>query len=133
MAGPAGRFSETEVWAIVALNAGDRHKALELKKQAGPYDKGSIASLYVRGLPCLKAGQATDAVAEFQKILALYDLEPGSPLMSMARLGLARAYAAQGETSNARKNYQDFLALWKDSDLASTTLKQVQADYAKLQ
>ena len=53
--------------------------------------------------------------------------------MSMARLGLARAYAAQGDTSNARKNYQDFLALWKDSDLASTTLKQVQADYAKLQ
>jgi len=51
LAGPAGRYSETEVWAIVALNAGDPHKALELKKQAEPYDKGSIASLYVRDWP----------------------------------------------------------------------------------
>jgi len=33
----------------------------------------------------------------------------------LAQLGLARAYALQGDTPKARAAYQDFLALWKDA------------------
>jgi eukaryotic-like serine/threonine-protein kinase len=34
----------------------------------------------------------------------------------LARLGLARAYAMQGDTAKARAAYQDFFTLWKDAD-----------------
>jgi eukaryotic-like serine/threonine-protein kinase len=50
----------------------------------------------------------------------------------MARLDLARAYALQGDTPDARKAYQDFLALWKDADPDVPVLMAAKAEYAKL-
>jgi cytochrome c-type biogenesis protein CcmH/NrfG len=35
------------------------------------------------------------------------------PFAALARLGLARAYAMQGNTAKACAAYQDFLTLWK--------------------
>jgi hypothetical protein len=34
----------------------------------------------------------------------------------LPHLGLGRAYALQGDTAKSRAAYQDFLALWKDTD-----------------
>ncbi len=53
--------------------------------------------------------------------------------MRRARLGLARAYALQGDTPKARTAYQDFLTLWKDADSDVPILKQARAEYANLQ
>jgi len=50
----------------------------------------------------------------------------------LAQLGLARAYAAQHDSANARTAYQDFFALWKDADPDIPPLKEAKADYAKL-
>ena len=55
-----------------------------------------------------------------------------SPIGALARLGLARAYAMQGDTAKAKTAYQDFLALWKDADSDIPILKQAKAEYAKL-
>jgi eukaryotic-like serine/threonine-protein kinase len=55
------------------------------------------------------------------------------PLGSLARLGLARSYALQGDGAKARAVYQDFFALWKDADPDIPILKQAKAEYAKLQ
>jgi len=55
-----------------------------------------------------------------------------STLDTLARLGLARAYALQGDTATARAKYQDFLTLWKDADPDIPILKQAKAEYAKL-
>jgi hypothetical protein len=38
-----------------------------------------------------------------------------------------------GDMDQARKHYQDFLALWKDADPDTPMLKQAKAEYAKLQ
>jgi len=54
------------------------------------------------------------------------------PWGALARLGLARAYAMQGDTAKARAAYQDFLTLWKDADLDVPVLKEAKAEYAKL-
>jgi eukaryotic-like serine/threonine-protein kinase len=55
------------------------------------------------------------------------------PLNSIARVGLARAYALQRDTNKARAAYLDFLALWKDADPDLPILKQAKAEYARLQ
>ena len=51
---------------------------------------------------------------------------------ALARLGLARAYALQGDTAKTRVAYQNFLSLWKDADHGIPILKQAKAEYAKL-
>jgi hypothetical protein len=51
---------------------------------------------------------------------------------ALARLGLARADAMQGDPAKARAAYQDFLTLWKDADSDLPILRQAQAEYAKL-
>ncbi len=59
--------------------------------------------------------------------------EMNFPWGALARLGLARAYAIQGDTAKAKAAYQDFLTLWKDADPGIPILKEAKAEYAKLQ
>jgi eukaryotic-like serine/threonine-protein kinase len=121
------------VQAIVALTVGDAAKAIELLKPANAYDKAQTGVPYVRGLAYLKAGQGLEAALEFQKILALRNHAPSDPLMSLAHLGLGRAYALQRDFPKSRTAYQDFFALWKDADPDIPILKEAKAEYAKLQ
>jgi len=118
--------------ATVALNTGDSKKALELMKPALSYDKATTISLYIRGMAYLKSGDGADAAAEFQKILVLSNYAPTDLLMPFARLGLARAYAMQGDAAKAKSAYQDVLGLWKDADPGLPMVSQVKAEYAKL-
>ncbi len=53
-------------------------------------------------------------------------LEPGHVLE------LARLLAETGDTEAAKKEYQRFLALWKDADPGVPILQQAKAEYAKL-
>jgi serine/threonine protein kinase/tetratricopeptide (TPR) repeat protein len=119
--------------ATVALNTGDARKALELMKPALSYDKATPISLYIRGMAYVKAGDGAGAAGEFRKILALYNYAPTDLLMPCARLGLARAYALQGDTAKAKSAYQDILGFWKDADPDLPVVKQVKLEYAKLQ
>ena len=121
------------VHAIIAMNHGDAAKAITLLESAQPYDKADTSTLFLRGQAYLKAQRAADAAGEFQKVLALKPLHPLDPFISLAHLGLARANAMQGDKSKARVAYQDFLAIWKDADPDVPLLKEVQAEYAKLQ
>jgi hypothetical protein len=52
---------------------------------------------------------------------------------ALARAGLARAYAMQGDKVKAQAAYRDVLALWKDADPDIPILKPAKAEYAKLQ
>jgi hypothetical protein len=54
------------------------------------------------------------------------------PLAALARLGLARAFAAQGDTTQARAAYQEFLRLWNDADPDIPVFVAARAEYAKL-
>jgi eukaryotic-like serine/threonine-protein kinase len=55
------------------------------------------------------------------------------PIMPLGRVGLARAYVMAGDKARARVAYQDFFALWKDADPDVPVLRDVKAEYAKLQ
>jgi hypothetical protein len=73
------------------------------------------------------------AAKEFQKFIDHREIVVNFPWGALARLGLARAYAMQGDTAKAKTAYQDFLTLWKDADPDIPILIAAEAEYAKLQ
>ena len=88
--------------------------------------------MYVRGEAYLRLRNGAKAATEYQKILDRRGVAPSSPLYSLARLGLGRAYALQGDSAKAKAAYQDFFAMWKDADPDVPILKEAKAEYAKL-
>jgi hypothetical protein len=88
--------------------------------------------VYVRAEAYLSAQQGATAAAEFQKILDHRGLLWNCATGALAHLGLARAYAIQGDTAKARAAYQDFLTLWKDADANIPILIAAKSEYEKL-
>jgi eukaryotic-like serine/threonine-protein kinase len=126
----------------IALGRRDFVRAIEELKISAPYELGqpgdtsftpSLYPVYVRGEAYLANHQSSEAVVEFQKILDHRWIVVNEPIGVLAHLGLARAYALQGETIKARGAYQEFLTLWKDADADVSVLKEAKAEYAKLQ
>ena len=73
------------------------------------------------------------AAAEFQKFIDHRGIVGNFPLGALARLGLARAYDMQGDSTKVKAAYQDFLTFRKDADPDVPILQQAEAEYAKLQ
>ena len=125
--------------AAVALQKNDPNRAIELLKQTSAIELGQPSQLnlylcpvYLRGEAYLMLHDGAAAAAEFQKFIDRYGLVGNFPWGSLARLGLARAYALQGDTVKARAAYQEFLTLWKDADSDLPIYQQAKAEYAKL-
>ena len=115
-----------------ALNALQAASAIELGLIPFVANLSCLYHVYVRGEAYLAAGQGSAAAAEFQKILDRSGIVWNCWTGALAHLGLARAYAMQGETAKARAAYQDFLTLWKDADADVPVLIAAKAEYAKL-
>jgi eukaryotic-like serine/threonine-protein kinase len=126
------------VRARLALNKGKAAEAIEDLVITAPYELGSSTDcpfiwtimypVYVRGEAYLTARRGNEAAAEFQKILDHRGLVFNQPTLPLAQLGLARAYALQGNTSKAKAAYQDFLTLWKGADPDIPVLRQAKAE-----
>jgi len=115
--------------AVVALEAVAPYEFGE----PPPFQIGTIYAAYIRGEAYLASHDGATAAREFQKFLDHRGLVVNYPLASLARLGLARAYALSGDTAKAKATYQDFLKLWKDADPDTPVLKEAKAEYAKPQ
>jgi eukaryotic-like serine/threonine-protein kinase len=121
------------VQAALALREGKPQQAIDSLASAKSYEsvKGSeLIVTYLRGEAYLALRQGAQAVLEFQKMIDhpsidLYDV----PRNVLPRLGLARAYAMQGDKTKARTAYQEFLNLWKDADPDIPILKQAKQEY----
>ena len=129
--------------AAIALDGKHPEKAIELLQAALAYElgqpppgaqvEGSLYPVYVRGDAYLAAGQGQQAAAEFQKLIDHPGIVVNFVLGVLAHLQLGRARALSGDKESARKDYQDFFALWKDADPDIPILKQAKAEYSKLQ
>ena len=109
--------------AAIALGQGDAARAIELLDGAAKFERsitytfgGSLYPAYVRGEAYLKAGRATDAQREFQKVIAARGLVGNSIHGVIAHLHLARAQMLAGDRDAARESYDRFVNLWKDAD-----------------
>ncbi len=135
------RYWLPTIRAGVALERKDANRAIELLKVAGPIELGPgggtltilMCPAYLRGEAYLMLHDGERAAAEFQKFIDHRGLVVNFPWGALARLGIARAYAMQGETAKARAAYQDFLTLWKDADPDVPILRKAKAEYARLQ
>jgi eukaryotic-like serine/threonine-protein kinase len=150
--GLAKRYSEDTLvqkyWlpsirAAIELSRNGADKAVEILQIAIPYELGTptpptqtigavFYPIYLRAEAYLKLRQGKEAATEFQKILDHRNLVVNFITGALAPLGLARAYALQGDTMRARATYNDFFSLWKDADPDIPILKQAKAEYAKL-
>jgi tetratricopeptide (TPR) repeat protein len=120
------------IQAVIGMDHGNAAKAIDLLESAKPYDRANLSVLFIRGQAYLKANRASDAEREFETIIALKNPYPADPVISLAQLGLARAYALAGDKDKSRTAYQNFLALWKDADPDIPILQQAKDEYAKL-
>jgi serine/threonine protein kinase/Flp pilus assembly protein TadD len=121
------------VRAAQELPHGNAAQALDALQPALRYEAAAeFWPQYVRALINLKLNKSTEAAVEFQKILDHRGQAPLSVLYPLADLGLARAATLQGDTSKARKAYQDFFALWKDADADIPILIKAKQEYEQL-
>jgi Flp pilus assembly protein TadD/predicted Ser/Thr protein kinase len=121
------------VKAVLELNRGNTARAIDLLDGAMLYGRSNNGVLYVRGVAYLKAGRGAEAEQAFLRVIELKPLYYGDSVAALAQLGLARAYALQGDKVKSRIAYQDLLAIWKDADPDFAPLKTAKAEYAKLQ
>jgi eukaryotic-like serine/threonine-protein kinase len=122
-----------DIKAEIAINHGDATQAGSLLDGAMVYARVDSGTLTLRGLAYMKAKQSGDAVQAFQRVLALKYFFGLDPMVPVCQLGLARAYALQGDLPHSRTAYQDFFALWKDADPDLPLLREAKAEYAKVQ
>ena len=92
----------------------------------------NVVVFYNRARAYMAAGDQAKAVADFQTVID----NPGWPdwelFEPLSQLGLAQAYAKQGDHENSRKAYDVFFTTWKNADPNIPILRQAKADYKKL-
>lgn len=135
------------VLAIIATQQGHSSSAVDILQITSPLELGNpngemdngleLRPVYTRGQAYLRMHRGVEAAAEFRKILDHPQLVggnavAGNTVVALARLGLARAYALQGDTAKARAEYEQFLNLWKNADPEILAFQQSKAEYSKL-
>lgn len=118
--------------SIVERQRGNAAKAADLLAKAEPY-RFSLDVNYQRAQAYLAAGDSAKAVAELEKLLGNRGAGWWQVYAPLAQLGLARAYAMQGDREKSRKAYDEFFTTWKDADPDIPILRQAKTEYAKLQ
>ena len=64
----------------------------------------------------MPAGEYAKAAADFEKLIAHRGWPEWELFAPLTQLGLAQAYAKQGDRENSRKAYDAFFTTWKDAD-----------------
>jgi eukaryotic-like serine/threonine-protein kinase len=116
--------------AVCGDPTGQRLAAEQLAKYPPP-NPDAANLVYRRGLGWLRQGNGAEAAAEFQKILD-HRGRNWLPQYSLAFVGMARASALVGDTAKARRDYEDFFAIWKEADPDVPILIQARKEYAAL-
>ncbi|HYW71974.1 MAG TPA: protein kinase [Pyrinomonadaceae bacterium] len=121
--------------AFMELNRGNTAPAIDATQPAMRFELGIIPGVWlnhIRGQIYLKQKSGKEAAAEFQKIIDHPGVEPMSPFNALAHLGLARASVLTGDTVKARKEFQDFLAIWKDADSDLPVIVEARKEYEQV-
>ncbi|CAN5474115.1 MAG: protein kinase [Acidobacteria bacterium] len=121
--------------AALALRQGRAQAALDALEATRRTETGTMAGLvpvYLRAEAMLMAGSAAPAAREYQRILEHRGVDPFTPLIPLAHLGIARARALAGDAAGSRQAYEALFELWRDADADLAPLTAARAEYARL-
>ena len=121
--------------AAILLARGRPDEAIDTLRSAGPYELGSVAALvplYLRGSAYLAKRSGAEAARQFQTILDHRGVDPFSPLLPLARLGLGRSLALAGDTTESRSAYEALLRDWARADQDLPVLRAARAELTTL-
>jgi predicted Zn-dependent protease len=121
-----------EVRAVLAMRAGRPREAVAALLPARPHGNDAVMAPYLLGQAYLAAKDGARAAGAFRTAIDNRAEHPIDSLLPLARLGLARAERLQGDIADSRRDYQAFLALWKDADEDVPVLKAARAELAGL-
>lgn len=135
------KFPEDSLWqdvrgpqiqAAVALYRHKPEEAIEKLVPGIPYGLRSFDLPAMRGRAYIEARQPERAVIEFRKIVDNPGVDPLSYNFPLAHLGLARAYALDGQFAASRAEYVTFFDLWKGADPGTPALKDAHDEFGRL-
>jgi eukaryotic-like serine/threonine-protein kinase len=126
------KMCQPEFHSIIERERGNPLKAADLLAPAMQYEQDVIDIPYERARAYLSSGEHAKAEAEFAKLLSHRGWREWEVFAPLAQLGLARAYALQGDREDSRKAYDEFFITWKDADPDIPILRQAKAEYKKL-
>jgi eukaryotic-like serine/threonine-protein kinase len=126
--------------AACALNEGKWDAALRLLESTLAIEfafteticVGMMYPSFLRGEAYFGAGRYVEAQAEFQRLLDHPGIVLNFILAPLARLGVARSLAKQGDKVEARVHFDAFLALWKTADPDLPQVKEAKLDPGSL-
>ena len=122
------------VGAVLELARGNAEGAVQLLERVRPYDLGTdsqLVTIWYRGRALLALRRYGEAADEFQRLLSARLVNPNSPYLALAWLGLAEARQGTGDLTAARAGFKAFFAAWKDADADLPVLRQARKDYAR--
>jgi tetratricopeptide (TPR) repeat protein len=121
--------------AAIALFRGRAAEAIAALRNATPTELGTVAGLvpfYLRGEAHLMKREYSEAIRQYESILRHRGVDPLSPVVPLAHLGIARAQARSGDRDAARRAYEALFAMWKSADPDFPPLVAARAEYAAL-
>jgi serine/threonine protein kinase/Tfp pilus assembly protein PilF len=121
--------------ATIAIERNRPDDAIAALEASRPVETGSTAALvptYLRGVAHLARRDGVAARAEFERVLERRGVDPFAPIQPMSQLGLARAFALEGDVEKSRAAYDRLFELWRDADPDFPILQRARAEYARL-
>ena len=121
--------------AAIALFRRHPAEAIVALRNATPTELGTVAGLvpfYLRGEAHLMKREYSEAIRQYESILQHRGVDPLSPVVPLAHLGIARAQSRSGERDAARRAYDALFAMWKSADADFPPLVAARAEYAAL-
>jgi serine/threonine protein kinase/tetratricopeptide (TPR) repeat protein len=121
--------------AAIALSRGRAAEGIAALRNATPTELGTVAGLvpfYLRGEAHLMKREYSEAIRQYESILRHRGVDPLSPVVPLAHLGIARAQARSGDRDAARRAYEALFAMWKSADPDFPPLVAARAEYAAL-
>jgi serine/threonine protein kinase/tetratricopeptide (TPR) repeat protein len=121
--------------AAIAIDRRRPTEAIGALEPAGPTELGTLAGLvppYLRAEAYLAQAAAASARREYQKVLDHRGADPFAPVVPLAHLGLARAWAVEHDLQKSRQKYEELFGLWENADADLPILQRARAEYARL-
>ncbi len=121
--------------AAIALQRRQPEQAIAALEATAPTEAGTVAGLlpfYLRAEAYLQKQSYTEGARQYEQILKHRGVDPMSPIVALAHLGLARARAGAGDADGARRGYEDLFKIWQNADADFAPLLAARAEYGIL-